>query len=158
VAIHYLDWPSANPSRPPALLVHGLSANAHTWDPIAYRLRENRRVIAPDLRGHGDSGWAADGYEVQKFVADLDALLSQLQVPVVDYVGHSFGAQIGFAFAGAYPSRVRRVVLNDMGPEMAQAAVGGTRSVVGGADIKGFASEEAALEHFRAQYPDWEPV
>ena len=158
IQINYLDWPGGCESAPPVLMVHGLSAHAHTWDPIARRLSEGRRVIAIDLRGHGDSGWARDGYDVERFVSDIDAVLKHLNMETIDYIGHSFGAQVGYAFAGAFPSRVRKLVLNDMGPEMASAAVGATRAAVGGADVKGFASEEAAREQFRAQYPEWEEV
>jgi pimeloyl-ACP methyl ester carboxylesterase len=158
VRIHYLDWPGVRETHAPALLIHGLSAHAHTWDPIAHALSADRRVVALDLRGHGDSAWAQDGYDVEKFVADIVGLLNHLELDAVDYIGHSFGAQIGFAFAGAHPGRVRRIVFNDMGPEMATAAVGATRSAVGPADVKGFASEAAAREHFRAQYPEWESI
>src|SRR5260221_14040951 len=94
VRIHYLDWPARRDSGTPVLLVHGLSAHAHTWDPIARELSADRRVVALDLRGHGDSGWAADGYFMNKMVADIDALLQNLALQQVDYGGHSFGAQI----------------------------------------------------------------
>lgn len=158
ILLSYLDWnASAAEGKRPVLLVHGLSSQGHTWDPIAAALAEDRRVLAPDLRGHGDSEWARDGYHLERFVSDLDAFLAAVGVDEVDYIGQSFGGQVGLALAGERPDLVRRLVLNDMGPEMAPASVGTTRATVSGADVRGFASIDAAEEHFSALYPEWRP-
>src|SRR3989475_12622883 len=57
--LHYVDW--GNPARPPLLLVHGGRDHCRNWDWTAAALRDERHVIAPDLRGHGDSQWSPDG-------------------------------------------------------------------------------------------------
>jgi pimeloyl-ACP methyl ester carboxylesterase len=157
--LHYLDWagpPGA--AAVPLLMVHGLSTQAHSWDPIAASLCSERRVIAIDLRGHGDSQWAADGYFLPQFVSDLTGFAAALGISSLDYVGQSFGAQVGLALAGASPGLVRRMIVNDMGPEMAKAAVGGTRAVVSGDGVKGFSTREQVRAHYTGQYPEWQPA
>ena len=65
--LHFVDW--GNEDKPPLLLVHGGRDHARSWDWVARELRDDYHVIAPDLRGHGDSAWAIGGhYTVQEFV------------------------------------------------------------------------------------------
>ena len=65
--LHYLDW--GNPDKPPLLLIHGGRDHARSWDWVARELRGDFHVIAPDLRGHGDSSWALGGnYALTDFV------------------------------------------------------------------------------------------
>jgi len=156
IRLRHLEWRSPEPAtQRPVVLVHGLSSQGHTWDAIAADLARDRRVIAPDLRGHGDSAWAPDGYHVEKFVADLEATLHLAGIDEVDYVGQSFGGQVGIALAGSRPELVKRLIINDMGPEIAAASVGATRTTVSGADLRGFASVDAAEDHYRQLYPEW---
>src|SRR5262245_27331478 len=68
--LHYLEWGDA--SRPPMILLHGIARHAHTFDHIAPELARTRRVLAFDMRGHGDSAWSPEGaYLVQDYVKDL---------------------------------------------------------------------------------------
>ena len=57
--LHYVDW--GNPGKPPLLLVHGGRDHCRNWDWVAEALRDEWHIIAPDLRGHGDSQWSTDG-------------------------------------------------------------------------------------------------
>ncbi len=57
--LHYVDW--GNPEAPPLILLHGGRDHCRNWDWVAADLRRDYHVIAPDLRGHGDSAWAASG-------------------------------------------------------------------------------------------------
>src|SRR3546814_12717542 len=57
--LHYVDW--GNESAPPLLLVHGGRDHCRSWDWVAERLADRYHIIAPDLRGHGDSAWSPDG-------------------------------------------------------------------------------------------------
>ena len=67
LSVHYLAW--GQPSRPPLILLHGGAAHAHWWDHIAPVLSQRYRVLAPDLRGHGDTDWAGPGaYEIDDYV------------------------------------------------------------------------------------------
>ena len=58
--LHYVDW--GNPSAPPLLLLHGGRDHCRNWDWVAGELRHRWHVLAPDLRGHGDSQWSPDGH------------------------------------------------------------------------------------------------
>src|SRR3954451_23654402 len=99
--LHWAEWNSGGGR--PVVFVHGLTSQCHTWDPIAAALSAHRRVICPDLRGHGDSDWAPDGYWRRLFAADLSELLTTLQTGPVHLVGHSLGSQIALVVAATYP-------------------------------------------------------
>lgn len=114
--LHYLDW--GNEGRPPLLLIHGGRDHARNWDWVARALRDEYHVIAPDLRGHGDSDWAIGGnYSLTDFVLDLSNLLDALELFPVSIVGHSLGGAISLQYTGVYPERVRRLVaIEGLGP------------------------------------------
>ncbi|GIX31696.1 MAG: hydrolase [Porticoccaceae bacterium] len=114
--LHYLDW--GGPDTPPLILLHGIRDHAHSWDRIAPALAARFRVVAPDLRGHGDSDWSRDGaYLPIHFLEDLAALVEVLGGGPVDLVAHSFGGNPAVRYAALYPERVRRLVLADaLGP------------------------------------------
>jgi hypothetical protein len=78
--LHYVDW--GNESAPPMLLIHGGRDHARSWDWVARDLRRDYHVIAPDLRGHGDSDWAIGGmYSQSEFVLDVTQLVEALELP-----------------------------------------------------------------------------
>ena len=114
--IHYLDWGEGSLSH--LVLLHGLGSQAHTWDRFAKDASDSFRVIAPDLRGHGESGHAEDGYSLDHFASDVRALSRHLNLPTFDLVGHSLGALISIRFAADYPALVEHLVLVDGGPGM----------------------------------------
>jgi pimeloyl-ACP methyl ester carboxylesterase len=117
--LHYVDW--GNASRPTLLLVHGSRDHARSWDDVARVLRRDWHVVAPDLRGHGDSAWAVGGsYALADHVLDLAQLLSALDRDPVALVGHSLGGAVVLQYAGLYPERVSRVVaIEGLGPSPA---------------------------------------
>ena len=107
--LNYIDW--GNPDAPPLLLVHGGRDHARSWDWVAEELRNDWHIIAPDLRGHGDSAWSPDGnYEMSAFVYDLAQLIHQLNLTSVTIVAHSMGGNIATRYAGLYPENVRKLV------------------------------------------------
>ena len=120
--LHYLDW--GNPAAPPLILLHGGRDHARSWDWVARALRDRWHVIAPDLRGHGDSAWSPDGaYQMNDFVYDLAQLIHQLGEGPVTIVAHSYGGAIALLYAAIYPERVRRLVaIEGMVPAAALAA------------------------------------
>jgi pimeloyl-ACP methyl ester carboxylesterase len=72
--LHYTDW--GNPTAPPLLLVHGGLDHSRSWDHLARALRRNFHVVAPDLRGHGESEWATGtSYSLADHVYDLRGLV-----------------------------------------------------------------------------------
>ena len=114
--LHYVDW--GNPDAPPLLLVHGGRDHCRNWDWVASALRKDWHIIAPDLRGHGDSAWTSDGqYSMAAYVYDLAQLIHQQGLAPVSIVAHSLGGNISLRYAGVYPDNVRRVVaIEGLGP------------------------------------------
>jgi pimeloyl-ACP methyl ester carboxylesterase len=117
--LHYADW--GNPDAPPLLLVHGGRDHCRNWDWVAQELCKDWHVIAPDLRGHGDSSWSTDGnYQTATFVYDLAQLIHQLDLAPVTIVAHSMGGNICLRYTGLYPENVRRIVaIEGLGPSPA---------------------------------------
>ena len=107
--LHYIDW--GNPTAPPLLLVHGGRDHCRNWDFVAERLRDRYHIIAPDLRGHGDSQWAPGGsYPMASFIYDLAQLIESLKLAPVTIIAHSLGGMISLRYAGVFPDKVKRVV------------------------------------------------
>jgi pimeloyl-ACP methyl ester carboxylesterase len=120
--LHYVDW--GNPDAPPLLLIHGGRDHCRSWDWVAEELRKDWHVIAPDLRGHGDSQWSPDGnYETASFVYDVAQLIHQLNLAPVTIVAHSMGGNICTRYTGLYPENVRKLVaIEGLGPSPAVIA------------------------------------
>ena len=114
--LHYVDW--GNPDAPPLLLVHGGRDHCRSWDWVAEELRHDWHIIAPDLRGHGDSAWSPDGnYEMASFVYDLAQLIHQSGLAPVTIVAHSMGGNISTRYTGLFPENVRKLVtIEGLGP------------------------------------------
>ena len=111
--LHYVDWHL--PSRadaPVMLLVHGIHDHCRTWDHLAEHFVEHYRVVAPDLRGHGDSEWVkGSSYHYLDYIYDLYQLIDQAELGPVVLVGHSMGGAIAALFAGVYPELVSKLIL-----------------------------------------------
>jgi len=115
--LHYLDW--GNQNAPPLILVHGMWDHARSWDWVARALCKDWRIIVPDLRGHGDSGWSPDGaYLSPYYLMDFVDLVDSLGFEQCSIIAHSFGGNPAARFAALYPDRVLQLVLVDaMGPD-----------------------------------------
>lgn len=106
--LSYCEW--GTPAARPVVLIHGGFENARAWDEVSRSLAEERRVIAVDLRGHGESDWAGGGaYAVLDFASDLAALFEQVGLERAALVGHSLGGATATAFAAVYPDKVSRL-------------------------------------------------
>jgi len=117
--------------------VHGLSRQGRDFDTLAQALLERSprplRVVCPDVAGRGRSEWLRNpmGYQVPQYAADMLALLAQLHaraaIAAFDWVGTSMGGLIGMGVASLVPppvpGPVRRLVLNDVGPEIQWEAI-----------------------------------
>lgn len=107
--LHFWDW--GDNGKPNLLLVHGGMDHARSWDRIAEAFVDDFRVLAPDLRGHGDSSWAPGSmYSIAEFILDLSALVDIVGKHPVYIIGHSLGAAVVLQYAGIYPERVRKLV------------------------------------------------
>ena len=156
VGIHYLEW--GTPGNEPVLLLHGLNVQAHTWDPIARDLAQNYHVIAPDLRGHGDSDWSRAGYRVRSLAHDMNGLIDALGIGPVHLVGHSAGVRVAIAMAGERPETVKTLALSDAGPETTRAGAEFMRDFIQRTvSIRGFRNSEEARAYYENEHPNWVP-
>lgn len=114
--LHYVDW--GNADKPPLVLIHGGRDHARNWDWVAQDLRRNFHVVAPDLRGHGDSQWAIGGsYALVDYTLDVAQLLAALNLGPVTIIGHSLGGSIALQYTGVFGENVKRVVaIEGLGP------------------------------------------
>jgi pimeloyl-ACP methyl ester carboxylesterase len=115
IAFRWLEW--GREDAPPLVLLHGLTGHAHTWDHMAPDLAERYHVIAPDQRGHGDSGFG-ETYSTQDFVDDLDALADAWGIERFALMGLSMGGHNAMAYAAAHPERVTQLVVIDIPAKM----------------------------------------
>ena len=107
--LHYVDW--GNHGAPPLLLVHGGRDHCRNWDWVAHALRDDWHIIAPDLRGHGDSQWSGDGsYRMASYIYDLSQLIHQQGLAPVSIIAHSLGGNIALRYSGIYPDNVRQII------------------------------------------------
>ena len=107
--LHYVDW--GNEDAPPMLLVHGGRDHCRNWDWVAQELKNDYHIIAPDLRGHGDSQWLVGGsYTTIDYVYDLAQLVRQTGLRDMVVIGHSMGGSVSLAYAGLYPDRVQQLI------------------------------------------------
>jgi pimeloyl-ACP methyl ester carboxylesterase len=114
--LHYVDW--GNPGAPPLLLLHGGRDHCRNWDWVAAELCRDWHIIAPDLRGHGDSEWTSDGdYPMAAYVYDLAQLIHQQGLAPLTIVAHSLGGNIALRYTGIYPENVRKLIaIEGLGP------------------------------------------
>lgn len=116
LAIHYLEWGA--PDKPPLVLLHGIARVAHSFDHLAPHFAEKYRVIAIDMRGHGDSAWDAQGsYMVEDYTKDVAAIVRALKLKNLVLWGNSTGGRVVQMIAGQSPELVRAVIVEDVGPE-----------------------------------------
>ncbi len=128
---HVLEWDG--PGALTFVLVHGFTDNGYTWARVAERLATHGHVIAPDLRGHGDSGWIGAGgyYHFMDYIADLDDVVRQLAREKVVLVGHSMGGSVSGYYAGTRPERLSALALIEgLGPPDMAGFDGPTRTAM----------------------------
>lgn len=132
--LSYLDNAAQAGDRPVVVLLHGFPDRAAMWSPqIAALTDAGFRVIAPDLRGYGDSEIADDvqAYHVTHVVADIIALMDALEIDRFHLAGHDWGAALAWIIAGAHPHRVHRLAVLSVGHPTAYARGGIAQKIRG---------------------------
>jgi pimeloyl-ACP methyl ester carboxylesterase len=109
VVLNYAEGPSAGF---PFVMLHGGSGRWQLYSGMLAELAERYHVYAPDLRGHGTSGWMPWGYTIRDYVEDIGAFLSKVSGPAV-LMGHSLGGIIAVATSKACPDLVRALIVGD---------------------------------------------
>jgi pimeloyl-ACP methyl ester carboxylesterase len=149
--LHYLDWGGA--TKPVMILIHGIARHAHTFDHIAPEFARDYRVIALDMRGHGDSAWSPEGaYLVEDHVRDLEALIRELGLRRVILLGNSTGGRVVQVYAGLHPGMVERLIVEDVGPERPQSIADSFARRVA-QEANGWTSEDDLVRQLVAQNP-----
>jgi lipase len=109
--LHLHEW--GDPAAPPVVCLHGVSAHGRRFRRLAEeRLARRHRVLAPDLRGHGRSGWEPP-WTIATHLDDVLETVAAAGVERADWIGHSFGGRLVLELAAREPERVGRVVLLD---------------------------------------------
>ncbi|MFJ4473891.1 alpha/beta fold hydrolase [Streptomyces xanthochromogenes] len=126
--LHAYDWGGTGPE---VLLLHGGGLTSHTWDYVCLGLRGAARLIAVDLRGHGDSGWS-DDYRIATMAEDVIAAADHLGFDRVRLVGMSLGGVVAAHAADTHPDRVDRLVLVDVAPGVDFESTGRMREFMAG--------------------------
>ena len=147
--LHFLDWGS--PDKPPLIMLHGIGRVARTFDHLAPHFSRDYHVLAVDMRGHGDSGWSAEGaYLVEDYVKDIEGLASQLQLRNIVIWGNSTGGRVAQVFAGMHPELVAAVISEDVGPERPSQIANSLASRIKQEDEAGWASEDELLAQLKS--------
>ena len=149
--IHVLDWGGQGP---PAVLLHGGSLTARTWDYVAIALRADFRLVALDMRGHGASDWA-DDYSIESYVTDLMAVMDGLGLERANIVGMSLGGNVACEFALRHLDRIESLAMIDVTSRPVFAATARMRSFMTG--FRGAATVEEVVEMALAVSPRSDP-
>jgi pimeloyl-ACP methyl ester carboxylesterase len=107
VKLHYLVAGKGDP----VVLLHGFAETSHMWLPLIAKLADTHTVIAPDLRGFGESSAPEDGYTKKAMAQDIRALSKSLGYDHIRLVGHDIGLMVAYAYAAQYSDEVDRLVL-----------------------------------------------
>ena len=102
VRLHYL----AAGQGEPVILLHGYAQNSRMWRPLIAELAKTRTVIAPDLRGFGQSAKPPGGYDKKTMAQDIHALMGSLGFEKIGICGHDIGLMVAYAYAAQYPDEV----------------------------------------------------
>jgi pimeloyl-ACP methyl ester carboxylesterase len=111
VDLHYVEAGAGNAT--PVILLHGFAQTSHMWLPLIPKIDGDRKVIAVDLRGAGDSSKPAGGYDKKTMAEDIHALAQSLGFKKVILVGHDIGLMVAYAYAAQHPDEVERIALMD---------------------------------------------
>jgi pimeloyl-ACP methyl ester carboxylesterase len=98
----------------PIVLLHGWPQTWYEWRHVMPALAKNYTVIAPDLRGLGDSSKPVTGYDGKTTAEDIYQLVSKLGYKDIFLVGHDFGVQVAYSYAAAHPNETKRLVILDV--------------------------------------------
>jgi len=145
---HYRDW--GNDGAQPLVLLHGFSSHAHSWDRFAAAMQESFHILALDQRGHGETAWA-DDYAPERMIEDVDAFVQALHLERIALVGLSMGGRNAYVYTALHPDAVERLVIVDVGPEMAPGSLEQIQRRVQAQDV--FDDPEEAFQQARSANP-----
>ncbi|MBT4855306.1 MAG: alpha/beta hydrolase [Halieaceae bacterium] len=147
LTLYARDYPGPASDSPIVVCLHGLSRNSRDFEDLAPLLQRSHRVIVPDQRGRGrsDADPRVERYAAQTYILDTLRLLDELTIDTFSIVGTSMGGLMAMGISAVAPSRLSRVVINDIGPVIANRGLDRIKSSVGSAMI--FPDWTAAADH-----------
>ncbi len=110
INLFYSEW---NQGKEPLILLHGLADHRLVWSELGNFLSEKYHIIAPDLRGHGESSKPETGYTFAEIIEDLEALLQHLNIAKINIIGHSWGGKLAAIWVTKKPNLFNSLVLVD---------------------------------------------
>ena len=148
LSLHYLEWGSSEAT--PIILLHHLNTHAHAWDQFAASMSDTYRVLALDMRGHGDSEWSKSGsYTTADHASDVAALMDDLELKRAIILGGSVGGRVALVYAAEHPQRAAALIMEDVGPVRSpESAANFTRQAE--AEVAEFDNLDAVVEYMRA--------
>jgi pimeloyl-ACP methyl ester carboxylesterase len=108
VQIHYLK---AGTGKTPLVLIHGFGDTSHMWIPLLDEFGNDYTMIAPDMRGLGDSSRPETGYDKKTMAVDIHELVKSLGYNKIYLVGHDIGLMVAYSYAAQYPAEVEKLAL-----------------------------------------------
>ena len=119
-----------NPASTPVVLLHGLRGFSGTWRPLAAALSDRYRLIAFDQRGRGETDWDPQhNYYTDAYLADLEAIVDQLDLRRFVLLGHSMGGTTSYVYADRHPERLLGLIVEDIAPGSSTTGDGAQRIV-----------------------------
>jgi esterase len=150
LALHYLEWGEA--AAPPIVCVHGYTGSADAFNALARHLKDRHHILAPDVRGHGESAWSPAGaYRYEDQASDLAEFAKRLELDKFVLIGTSMGGIIAMTYASEHGDRLLGLVINDIGPDPEAGTQRITQMV--GSRPDEFATLEEAMAYRRAASP-----
>jgi pimeloyl-ACP methyl ester carboxylesterase len=110
IQLHYVIGGQGDP----VVLLHGWPETWYSWHHVMPALAKNYTVIAPDLRGLGDSSKPLTGYDGKTLAEDIHQLVTQLGFKTIFLVGHDIGTQVAYSYAAAHPTEVKRLAVMEL--------------------------------------------
>ena len=110
IQLSYLEW---NQGEEPLLLLHGMADNALVWSSLGDYLAANYHIVAPDMRGHGESSKPDRDYSFESVISDLETLMDKLEWSAAHIVSHSWTGKLAAIWARQNPERLRSITLVD---------------------------------------------
>ncbi len=110
IEISYLEW---NQGQKPLILLHGLADHSLVWSSLGEYLAKDYHIIAPDLRGHGDSSKPQTGYSSEEIIGDLEKLMAHLGWESANILGHSWTGKLITIWVTKSPERFKKMILVD---------------------------------------------
>jgi len=154
--LNYLQWGEENHET--LICVPGITRNARDFDYLAAKMSSQYRIICPDIAGRGDSDHLEndEAYNYLQYNADMNALIARLRVDQVNWLGTSMGGIIGMVLASVPNTPIKRLIINDIGPEVSRDALMSIAEYIGKSEE--FASLTEAETYLREIYSEFAPM